>query len=233
VGLACPTGCYHTQHDERITNQLQLSAWAQINGHFDFNRTPLALPGIRVLIHEKPQNRETWSPHALDGWYIGPALESYQCYNVWLWDTRHERICNTISWFPAKVTMPLASSTDLVMAGIQDIIQALQNPTANSPLAPRTDSQVQALQDLTSLLTGIIKQDNNDAPSLRVDAPATTLNETTTTTKQSSSMKTSVDNLAPALRVEFKEPLTEPTVTPHQVQVDEPAISENSTGAKG
>jgi hypothetical protein len=34
----------------------QLSAWAQINGHFDFNRTPLAPPGIRVLIHEKPQN---------------------------------------------------------------------------------------------------------------------------------------------------------------------------------
>jgi hypothetical protein len=107
-------------------------------------------------------------PCALDGWYIGPTLESYQCYNVWLWDTRHERICDTILWFPTKVTMPLASSTDLVMAGIQDIIQALQNPTANSPLAPRTDSQVQALQDLTSLLTGIIKQDSHEAPSLRV-----------------------------------------------------------------
>jgi hypothetical protein len=37
----------------------QLSAWAQINGHFDFNCTPLAPPGIRVLIHEKPQNQET------------------------------------------------------------------------------------------------------------------------------------------------------------------------------
>jgi hypothetical protein len=57
---------------------------------------------------------------------------------------------------------------------------------------------MQALQDLTSLLTGKIKVDNHDAPSLRVDAPAT-LNETTT--KQSSSMKTSEDNLAPALRV--------------------------------
>jgi hypothetical protein len=117
----------------------------------------LAPPGIRVLVHEKPQNGETWSPHALDEWYIGPTLELYRCYNVWLWDTRHEQICDTISWFPTKVTMPLASSTDLVMAGIQDIIQALQNQTANSPLAPCTDSQVQALQDLTSLLTGIIK----------------------------------------------------------------------------
>jgi hypothetical protein len=105
---------------------------------------------------------------------------------------------------------------------------------SNSKLSIGTthrDSQVQALQDLTSLLTVIMKQDSHDAPSLRVDAPAT-LNETTTTTKQSSSMKTNVDNLAPALRVEFKEPLTEPTVPPHQVQADEPATYENSTGAK-
>jgi hypothetical protein len=93
---------------------------------------------------------------------------------------------------------------------------------SNSKLSIGTthSSQVQALQDLTSLLTGIIKQDNHDAPSLRVDAPAT-LNETTTTAKQSSSMKTSVDNLAPALRVEVKEPLTEPTVPPRQVQADD------------
>jgi hypothetical protein len=126
--------------------------------------------------------------------------------------------------------MSLASSTDLVMAGIQDIIQALQNPTTNSPLAPCTDSHVQALQDLTSFLTGIIKQDSHNATSLRVDAPATL---TETTTKQTSNMKTSADNLAPALRVELNEPVTEPTVPPHQVQADEPATYENSTGAKG
>jgi hypothetical protein len=90
---------------------------------------------------------------------------------------------------------------------------------------------LQAIQNLTSLLTGIIKQDNHGAPSLRVDAPAA-LNETAST-KQSSIMKTSADNPAPALRVEFKEQLTEPTVPPHQVQADEPATYENSTGAKG
>ena len=44
----------------------KLSAWAQVNGPFDFNRTPIAPPGIRVLAHEKPDNRTTWSPHALD-----------------------------------------------------------------------------------------------------------------------------------------------------------------------
>jgi hypothetical protein len=38
----------------------KLSAYAQLHGAFDFNATPLAPPGIRVLIHEKPHQRKTW-----------------------------------------------------------------------------------------------------------------------------------------------------------------------------
>ncbi|MCK7513581.1 MAG: hypothetical protein MZV70_62540 [Desulfobacterales bacterium] len=78
----------------------KLSAYAQLHGSYDFNRTPIAPPGIRVLVHDKPANRTTWSPHALDGWYTGPALDSYRCYRVWLWDSRTERIADTVSWFP-------------------------------------------------------------------------------------------------------------------------------------
>jgi hypothetical protein len=54
----------------------KLSAHAQMHGHFDSNRTPLAPPGIRVRVHLKPSERTTWSPHGTDGWYTGPALES-------------------------------------------------------------------------------------------------------------------------------------------------------------
>ena len=57
----------------------KLSAHAQMHGHYDFNRTPLAPPGIRVLVHIKPHERTTWSPHGADGWYTGPALDSYRC----------------------------------------------------------------------------------------------------------------------------------------------------------
>jgi hypothetical protein len=31
-----------------------MSEYAQLNGHFDFSRTPLAPPGTRVIAHEKP-----------------------------------------------------------------------------------------------------------------------------------------------------------------------------------
>jgi hypothetical protein len=60
-----------------------LSAYAQLHGAFDFNRTPIAPPGIKVMIHEKPPVRGTWQPHAVPGWYLGPAMLHYRCYRVW------------------------------------------------------------------------------------------------------------------------------------------------------
>ena len=155
----------------------KVSAWAYLNGTFDFNRTPIAPPGIRVLIHEKSDKRTSWSPHALDGWYIGPALDSYRCYKVWVWETRATRICDTISWFPTKITMPLASANDLILAGVTDIVQALSDPSPGTVLSALTDSHVTALRDLTALLSGIQSSGNNapatptPAPPLRVVTP--------------------------------------------------------------
>jgi hypothetical protein len=45
----------------------KLSAYAQIHGTFDHNRTPLAPPGIRVMVHQKPSTRLSWGTHAIDG----------------------------------------------------------------------------------------------------------------------------------------------------------------------
>jgi hypothetical protein len=69
-------------------------------------------------------------------------------------DTRAERISDTVSWFPTKVTMPLASSNDLILAALTDITNALQHPSPAASLAPLAESHVTALQNLTELLTG-------------------------------------------------------------------------------
>ena len=41
-----------------ITN-LRLLVYVQIFGQFDFNATPMALPGIEIISHEKPAQRAT------------------------------------------------------------------------------------------------------------------------------------------------------------------------------
>jgi hypothetical protein len=45
-----------------------MSAYSQLNGHFDCNRTPLVPPGTRVIAHEKPDQRASWDPRGLDGY---------------------------------------------------------------------------------------------------------------------------------------------------------------------
>ena len=56
-----------------------MSVEAQLNGEFDYNRTPLAPPGTNAVIHENPGSRGTWYLQVNKGWYIGGVPEHYQC----------------------------------------------------------------------------------------------------------------------------------------------------------
>jgi hypothetical protein len=103
----------------------------------------------------KPDNRKTWAPHGLNGWYVGPALGSYRCYKIWIWETRALRIIDTLTWFPSKVKLPDSSSTDIILSCLQNILHAVNNPSPKSPPAPRTDTQTQALHDLIALLGSV------------------------------------------------------------------------------
>jgi hypothetical protein len=59
-----------------------MSAHAQLEGHYDFNRVPMSPSGTRVIDHDKAKQCTTWDTHGQDDWYIGPAPEHYRCYTV-------------------------------------------------------------------------------------------------------------------------------------------------------
>ena len=105
----------------------KLSAWEQLHGRFDFNRTPIAPPGIRVKAHARPSQRQTWAPHTFDAWYIGPALEHYRCYTVWATQLRQVRIVNQLMWFPTNA-FPKLDNLDLLRAAVKDAIVVLRSP---------------------------------------------------------------------------------------------------------
>jgi len=92
----------------------KLSAWAQAHGHYDFNQTPMAPPGINVVVHEDANDRASWAPHAIQGNYMGLALNSYWCYTVFISKTSGTSITGTLVWFPEKISMPGASSNDII-----------------------------------------------------------------------------------------------------------------------
>ena len=78
-----------------------LSAYTYISGEFDYNRTPLAPPGKRLVIHNRPNERASWEPHGEESWYIGPEMEHCRCHNTYIPKTRAERISDTVD-FPPK-----------------------------------------------------------------------------------------------------------------------------------
>ena len=68
----------------------KLSAYAQLHDAFDFNRTLLAPPGTKIIIHDKPAIRESWATRGHEGYYIGPTSNHYCCHTVYTNHTAHE-----------------------------------------------------------------------------------------------------------------------------------------------
>jgi hypothetical protein len=132
----------------------KLSAATHIFGPYDFNRAPMAPPGTRIIAHETPRRTRTWSPHGRDGWYIGPALEHYRCYTVYITKTRGDRIVKTVDFFPEKITFPFPSSQDLATQAAADLTHALLHPQPASPFCRVGDEQTITFKRLASIFEG-------------------------------------------------------------------------------
>jgi hypothetical protein len=63
-------------------------------------------PGTRIIAYGMPNRKRTWAPHGQYGWYIGPALEHYRCYRVYINKTRSERVVEMVDFFPTEEQLP-------------------------------------------------------------------------------------------------------------------------------
>ena len=140
-----------------------------MHGRFDFNQTPIAPPGILVLIHSKPTQHGLWSPHAQDAWYLGPALDSYQCFHMWVWETRQPCITDTLQWFPTKTTVPTIAPVNIIVNALANITKALQTEPGQQYLSDPTVTN--ALKDVQTVLHPPIPQ------PLRVGKPGGSTNK--------------------------------------------------------
>jgi hypothetical protein len=148
----------------------KLSAWAQFDGPYDFNRTPIAPPGINVLVYVDPDHRGSWGSHAIEGHYIGPALEHYRCYDVYIPSTKAVRTTDTLVWLPEKIPMPGASSTDIITNCLIGIKEALENPSPNAPVCPLQPTQIETLQQLIDIFQATTADEDVPAAHPRVSA---------------------------------------------------------------
>ena len=109
---------FNIKYTEGINIQSKNIRTRFLNRHFDFNVTPLAPPGTKVIINSKPINhpsfpfryQEAWLigfkimmtfvPGGKEGCYIGPSLNHYFCVKCYIFTKRAEVNADTVVFFP-------------------------------------------------------------------------------------------------------------------------------------
>jgi hypothetical protein len=110
-----------------------LSAHASLFGNFDFNRTPLAPPGTKIVAHNSSESRTPFGEHGKVGWYIGPSLEHYRCWKCYFEDTMAERDVLKVDFFPQKIPFPKFTRDDYLQQTAEDMLHLLQEPQSTTP----------------------------------------------------------------------------------------------------
>ena len=150
----------------------RLSAKAQLNGAFDYNKSPLAPPETRVIVYENPEKRRTWEPHGIDGCYISSVLEHYRCHTVYITKMRAERISRTVEFFSHGIEMPHKSSGNNTTEASRMLTEALMNLAPASPFLSLGNEQMWVLHKLSDIFSTAAPVETpklrDPAPSLRV-----------------------------------------------------------------
>ena len=137
------------------------------NFYHYFDKTPLAPPGIKVLTHERAEGREYFAVLSARGYYVGPCLNHYRCYNMWIPTTNSTHITNTVDWFPHNMPMHIASATNILLATAKDLTEALCQSQRN-PLIPPPDTQTRnvlvKLNEIFSNVTKPAESTHNNLP---------------------------------------------------------------------
>ena len=83
-----------------------ISAYNQIHGIFDFNATPLSIPGIKVCVHDRPTINRLWADKDTKAFYIDCAPNHYQNVVCWVPSTNMFCTSDTVEYFPHDCEMP-------------------------------------------------------------------------------------------------------------------------------
>jgi len=124
----------------------RISSWEFFQGPFDFNKTPLHPVVCRVLIHAKLATRRSWDFRAKNGFYIGPAMDSYRRFKLVNADTKSQVISDTVEFRHSYLSVPAPSTEDKIIHGLQVVAGVL-----TGALPPTSISQVEAITNLRDI----------------------------------------------------------------------------------
>ncbi len=183
-----------------------VSAYAYINGPFDYNAMPLAPMGCTVQLHESTNRRITWAEDSIDGWYLPTSPEHYWCHIIHVTKTRSKQISDMV-WFKHKyITQPHVTAADQIVKAINNLTCALTGKSNVNGL-----KKIEAIQKLEELLTKTPVQE--EQPTQTEPEPRATF-KTPVQVEQPAQTE-------PEPRVTF-EPTVKPPAPPPRMEITQP-----------
>jgi hypothetical protein len=141
-----------------------ISANHKLYGPFDFNKMPLALLDTKALVYDGPATQTSWAPHATDGFYIGPAIDHYQCLHFYIISTQCFRFSDTWWLCPTHCRIPVLSKHNKTLQVAGDIFKQLGGTIPTTASAKM--KHLSAIRQLTANMSARL-----DAPSPVPTAP--------------------------------------------------------------
>ena len=112
------------------------SAYETLYGPYDWNRYPLAPLGCKAVVYENGNTRGLWASLGVDGWYLGPLTDHYQCDLYFIPETRAYRISGSTKLISTTLpaAKPNATSTfPHAHGGINQLDSKCQRHTTRPP----------------------------------------------------------------------------------------------------
>ena len=85
-------------------------------GQHDYNKMLLAQMGCTIMIHNKPDTRQTWDGNATNCYYFGTMEEDYQCYKVWIKEIWSIQVTDTVYFKHQYIMMPTYTEAEAIVA---------------------------------------------------------------------------------------------------------------------
>ena len=126
-----------------------LSAWADMEGEFHFDATPIAPPGSEMLMHKNSNQRRTFGFNAKKAWYIAPCFQHYRTFKGIMASTGAERISDTVRFKHHAIAIPQLTPADRILEAARQLDSAIKQQPKKAPM-----DELVAIELLRKVLLG-------------------------------------------------------------------------------
>ena len=148
-------------------NNNKLTAYEELNGKFDWNRTPIAPLGTIGMLFIHPESHTTFAPHCDEAFTVGRARHHYRLLELYVPTTRGYRISGNLRLDPTHWKLPSISEQDKTVVVATELLE--QHKKFTPPSAIHKMKQIDIIKKLQAILYENLQQRVEKAQETRVE----------------------------------------------------------------